>query len=141
LQGPPVRVSEAEQVAKTGPPGHTWPLRGHSPSSPKALNPVKKKKQTNPEPFAISSRRKTAPRSSPPPPALPPPHSKRGKIRSRMQPPQTPIPPWGSKSRRELQPSLLSPSYSRKPFQAAAAAASSEHPCVRTRSLFPPFFL
>ncbi|KAG2571352.1 uncharacterized protein LOC120640598 isoform X3 [Panicum virgatum] len=46
-----------------------------------------------------------------------------------MQPPQTPIPPWGSKSRRELQPSLLSPSYSRKPFQAAAAAAS-EHPCV-----------
>ncbi|KAG2481666.1 uncharacterized protein LOC120693907 [Panicum virgatum] len=47
-----------------------------------------------------------------------------------MQPPQTPIPPWGSKSRRELQPPLLSPSYSRKPFQAAAAAASSEHPCV-----------
>ena len=103
----------------------------------KSPEPCFKKK--NPEPFAISSRRKTAPRSSPPPPALPSPDSKREKIRSRMQPPQTPIPPWGSKSRRELQPSLLSPSYSRKPFQAAAAA--SEHPCVRTRSLFPPFFL
>ncbi|RLM74881.1 hypothetical protein C2845_PM15G04720 [Panicum miliaceum] len=54
-----------------------------------------------------------------------------------MQPPQTPIPPWGSKPRRDMQPSLLSPSFSRKPFQAAAAAAagdedadSSEHPCV-----------
>lgn len=89
-------------------------------------------KPLHPSPF---HQEKTPRYSSPP---LPSPGSEREKIRSEMRPPQTPIPPWGSKSRRELQPSLLSPSYSRKPFQ---AAASSEHPCVRTRSLFPPFFL
>ncbi|PUZ46666.1 hypothetical protein GQ55_7G100500 [Panicum hallii var. hallii] len=56
-----------------------------------------------------------------------------------MQPPQTPITPWGSKPRRDMPPSLLSPSFSWKPFQATAAAstggdqdadAASEHPCV-----------
>jgi hypothetical protein len=53
-----------------------------------------------------------------------------------MQPPQTPITPWGSKPRRDMPPSLLSPSFSWKPFQATGgdqdADAASEHPCVRT---------
>ncbi|CAN6275515.1 unnamed protein product [Urochloa humidicola] len=58
-----------------------------------------------------------------------------------MQPPQTPIPPWGSNPRRKMPPSVLSPSFSRTAFpltaSTAAAAAGdqdadvSEHPCVR----------
>ncbi|XP_039833032.1 uncharacterized protein LOC120693899 [Panicum virgatum] len=46
-----------------------------------------------------------------------------------MRPPQTPIPPWGSKSRWYMTPTPLSPSFSRHPFQGTAAAAS-EQPCV-----------
>ncbi|CAL5017605.1 unnamed protein product [Urochloa decumbens] len=57
-----------------------------------------------------------------------------------IAPPQTPIPPWGSNRRRKMPPSVLSPSFSRRPFLVTASAAAaaggdqdanvSEHPCV-----------
>ena len=80
-----------------------------------------------PAPFVISSIKNaplfvTSPLPSPPLPI---------EIRSEMRPPQTPIPPWGSKSRWYMTPTPLSPSFSRHPFQGTAAAAS-EQPCVRT---------
>ena len=78
----------------------------------------------NPAPFAISNVLCSFP-------PLPSPDSEREKVRSEMRLPQTPIPPWGSKSRWYMTPTALSPSFSRHPFQGTAAAAS-EQPCVRT---------